>query len=267
MTYYHGNETGQIPGLLPQPWYWWEAGALFGQLIEYAYYTGDETYNDIVTQGLLFQTGPEENYMPPNQSKNEGNDDQAFWAFAAMTACELKYPDPPEGSPSWLALAQAVFNTQIVRWDNATCGGGFRWQIYPTNNGYDYKNSISNGGFFQLAARLARYTGNQSYADWATKSFDWSVNSPLFGRNWQINDGTSTGNNCSDASQLQWTYNYATYILGAAYMYNFVSSCPMTHHRMLTDLFRPTETLFGEIACPACSMEQTSFTSERIKTF
>jgi mannan endo-1,6-alpha-mannosidase len=28
MTYYHGNETGQIPGLLPQPYYWWETGAM-----------------------------------------------------------------------------------------------------------------------------------------------------------------------------------------------------------------------------------------------
>ena len=71
MKYYKGNETGMIPGLLVAPYYWWEAGAMFGQLIEYWYYTGDATYNSLVTEGLLFQTGPNNDYMPPNQTKNE----------------------------------------------------------------------------------------------------------------------------------------------------------------------------------------------------
>ena len=69
MKYYKGNETGQIPGLLPQPYYWWEAGAAFGALIDYWYYTGDTTYNDVTTEAMLFQVGPNNNFMPPNQSK------------------------------------------------------------------------------------------------------------------------------------------------------------------------------------------------------
>lgn len=71
MTYYTGNETGQPIGLLPPPYYWWEAGAMFGQMIEYWYYTGDSTYNAVVTQGLLAQVGPDNDYMPPNQTKTE----------------------------------------------------------------------------------------------------------------------------------------------------------------------------------------------------
>lgn len=71
MTYYTGNETGQTVGLLPSPYYWWEAGAVFGQMIEYWYYTGDSTYNDVVIQGLLAQVGPDNDYMPPNQTKTE----------------------------------------------------------------------------------------------------------------------------------------------------------------------------------------------------
>ena len=71
MTYYNGNETGQPVGLLPNPYYWWEAGAMFGQMIEYWYYTGDSTYNDVVIQGLLAQVGPDNDYMPPNQTKTE----------------------------------------------------------------------------------------------------------------------------------------------------------------------------------------------------
>jgi hypothetical protein len=47
MTYYTGNHTGDVPGNLPQPYYWWEAGAMFGSLIDYWHYTGDTTYNEV----------------------------------------------------------------------------------------------------------------------------------------------------------------------------------------------------------------------------
>jgi mannan endo-1,6-alpha-mannosidase len=30
MQFYPGNQTGQIPGLFGDPYYWWEAGAAFG---------------------------------------------------------------------------------------------------------------------------------------------------------------------------------------------------------------------------------------------
>ena len=44
---------------------------MFGQMIEYWFYTGDSTYNDVVTQGLLAQVGPHNDFMPPNQTKTE----------------------------------------------------------------------------------------------------------------------------------------------------------------------------------------------------
>jgi mannan endo-1,6-alpha-mannosidase len=28
MSYYTGNRTGDVPGNLPDPYYWWEAGAM-----------------------------------------------------------------------------------------------------------------------------------------------------------------------------------------------------------------------------------------------
>jgi hypothetical protein len=30
LKYYHGNESGQPIGMLPDPYYWWEAGAMWG---------------------------------------------------------------------------------------------------------------------------------------------------------------------------------------------------------------------------------------------
>jgi mannan endo-1,6-alpha-mannosidase len=63
MSYYKGNLSGQIPGLLPGPYYWWEAGAMFGALINYWHYTNDTTYNDVTMQAMQFQVGPHNDYM------------------------------------------------------------------------------------------------------------------------------------------------------------------------------------------------------------
>ena len=65
MTWYHGNETGQIPGAFPSKW--WEGSALFTSLLLYWYYTGDSTYNDEVRQGMQWQAG-DCDYMPANYS-------------------------------------------------------------------------------------------------------------------------------------------------------------------------------------------------------
>ena len=53
MSYYTGNKTdnkGNV-GLLPNPYYWWEAGAMWGAMVDYWYYTKDESYNSVVSQG------------------------------------------------------------------------------------------------------------------------------------------------------------------------------------------------------------------------
>lgn len=203
---------------------------MFGALVEYWYYTGDATYNEITTQALLHQTGPENNYMPPNQTRTLGNDDQTFWAFAAMSAAEVKFPNPPPDKPQWLALAQAVFHSQIPRWDNASCGGGLKWQVFPFNNGFTYKNTVSNGCFFNLAARLAVYTGRRNYAEWAERIWDWTVAVGLVDAEFHFRDGTDERSNCTVFNTLQWTYNAGLYLLGAAHMYQFVcSSFPSTH--------------------------------------
>ncbi|KAI9805017.1 MAG: hydrolase 76 protein [Piccolia ochrophora] len=73
MSFYTGNRTGDVPGNLPEPYYWWEVGAMFGALIDYWYYTGNSEHNEAVTQGLLFQVGPKRDFMPPNQTKTEAS--------------------------------------------------------------------------------------------------------------------------------------------------------------------------------------------------
>ncbi|RAL65946.1 hypothetical protein DID88_005607 [Monilinia fructigena] len=248
MTYYTGNKTGGIPGNLPQPYYWWEAGAMFGSLIDYWYYTGDSTYNDVTTEAMLFQTGPDNDYMTPNQTKTEGNDDQGFWGLAAMSA------------------AEAVFNTQAPRWDDSTCGGGLRWQIFTFNNGYNYKNSISNGCFFNLGARLAKYTGNDTYAQWADKTWDWMESVGLLDENYYVYDGSDDTINCTKLNHIQWTYNAGAFLLGAANMYNYTNGSDLWRGRV-EGLLNGTHVFFQnnvmmEVACEnngKCDIDQQSF--------
>ncbi|GMG54731.1 unnamed protein product [Aspergillus oryzae var. brunneus] len=195
---------------------------MFNALIDYWFYTGDDRWNDIIMQAMTWQAGDDGTFMPPNQTHAEGNDDQAFWAFAAMSATERNFPNPPDGQPGWLAMAQAVFNTQAPRWNTETCGGGLRWQIFSFNNGYHYKNTIANGCFFNLAARLARYTGNQTYADWAVRVWDWTESVGFITEDYLFLDGADELKNCSEFNYLQWTYNSGVYLFGAASMYNLV---------------------------------------------
>ncbi|KAK9328043.1 glycosyl hydrolase family 76-domain-containing protein [Lipomyces starkeyi] len=225
MDYYNGNETDGTPGKFTWPYYWWEAGAAWGSLIDYWFYTGDTTFNQIVTDSLLANVGPNNNYMPESEVTTEGNDDQAFWGFAVMAAAERNFTSPPDGQPQWRELSEAVFWSMAGRWDTSTCNGGLRWQIFESNNGYDYKNTISNAGLFLLAARLARYTGNIVYVDWAERIWNWIEGVRLLDtEHYYFYDGASVTDNCANITTYQWSYNAACFLAGSAYLYNFTQS-------------------------------------------
>lgn len=220
ISLYDDRNATNIPGKLDGGWF--EGGVMFDALIRYWYYTGDSSNNDAVSDGMYWQRG-DNDFFPSNYSQYLGNDDQAMWALAAMTAAELDYPQRST-MPSWITLAENVFNEQIGRWDQDNCDGGMRWQIWPYEAGYATKNAITNGGLFELAARLAHFTNNQTYSDWAEKIWDWSATSPLLNNaTWTIYDSTSCENDCASKSSLEWSYNYGVYMTGAAYMYNLVS--------------------------------------------
>ncbi len=196
---------------------------MFGTLIDYWALTGDDSYNAITLQAITHQGTENGDFMPRNQTRTLGNDDQGFWGMAAMSAAENNFPNPPADQPQWLALAQSLFNQWASRWEDATCGGGLRWQIFTFNNGFNYKNSISNGCFFNVAARLARYTGNQTYADWATKIFTWQETVGLISPDHHVRDGVHINiadGTCNSMDQNEWSYNTGIFLHGAAVMYN-----------------------------------------------
>lgn len=195
-----------------------------------------------MSKGLQFQTG-DANFMPSNQTVSISNDDQSTWALAAMSAAEQNLPAP--GNTSWIALADEVFNEQVLRWDEKTCGGGLRWMVFPFSNGYNYKNSNTNGNFFQLASRLARYTGNVTYSDWANRSFNWSKTIGFIDSEMNVWDGASADQNCASVNKQQFSSVSGTYITGAAHLYNIsTGDAQVTWKKNLDGLLNATLDLY-----------------------
>lgn len=224
LNYYAGQHKGGTIGMFLPPAYWWEAGAAWNGLLNRYIATGNSTYNELVKTSMLYQSGEDSDYMPSNYTTSEGNDDQAFWGLTVISAAEANFSNPAADEPQWLELAQAVFNQQVTRWDTDHCNGGLRWQITEFNSGYNYKNTVSNGAFFQLAARLARFTDNDTYAEWANVAYDWSQRIGFIQEDYTVFDGSSIKDNCSSIEITQWTYNIGLYMAGAAYMYNYTNS-------------------------------------------
>ncbi|KAF7945053.1 hypothetical protein EAE96_009835 [Botrytis aclada] len=269
MKYYTGNVTNtpETIAVLPAPYYWWEAGAMWGTMLDYYHYTGDSTYNDVTAQALASQAGPLFDYMMPNHQKDEGNDDQAFWGMSTMSAAEKNFPEPSNtGGLTWAELTENLWNTQAARWDTSACGGGLKWQIFSFNNGYTYKNSVSNGAFFQLSARLARYTGNQTYVDWAEKVFDWTTKIGFIDSNFNTFDGADESKACTNPNKITWSYNNALFLYGAAVMYNYTTSSTwQTRTEGLlkaSSNFFTSDSVMYEQACEevsTCNNDQFSF--------
>lgn len=193
--------------------------------------TGDTEYNELLSEGMQWQLGEFDSFMPSNQTSVLGNDDQSFWGLAAMTAAEANLPKPKNGN--WIDFATNVFNQQAERFQieegsNGTCDGGLRWQIFTFNNGYDYKNTISNANFFLLASRLAKYTGNATYSEWAEKSYSWVKDARYISDEFAVFDGASAIEDCKEINRIQWTYNHASYVEGVSIMYNMVG-CNICH--------------------------------------
>ncbi|KAL4869198.1 hypothetical protein BDV12DRAFT_168450 [Aspergillus spectabilis] len=255
--FYLANQTEGIPGKLTDTWYL--AGAMYMVLIQYWQTSGDNQYNSVVSHDMMFQAGRNYDYFDSNYSQWLGNDDQMFFGLAAITASETGFPEV-DGKPTWTSLARAVCTMQWNRWDTRTCDGGLTWQIHPWQAGYTLRNSISNGGLFQLAARLGRFTNNQTYLDWAERIWDWSFDSPLIQTDvdpWFIADSTSGDNNCVDSGDMQWSYNYGIYLGGTAFMYNATGDAKWLNRtqqilRRLSTHFFPQAyggNVFSEVSC------------------
>ncbi|KAK6358058.1 hydrolase 76 protein [Orbilia blumenaviensis] len=218
-----------VPGLIPSEYRFFESGLFFNTILNYAAFTGDKTYNSLFEKDFFNQVGDNADFMPANKSARISNDDIAYWALAAMSAAEFGATPADSSSPSYLSLAENVFNTLVGRWDDKTCGGGLRWAILPSSDGYDFKDTNSNGAFFQLAARLGAQTGNKTYTDWAGKIYDWTAKTGLIGNLdgntvGRVFAGASVKDKCQQIDEAYYSAQQANYFYGAAIMYGLTKS-------------------------------------------
>lgn len=273
LDYYSGD------GVFQSPYYWWEGGLAFGLMIENTFLCQNTTFDSLLQNALIQQSGDSWDFMPASQTMVEGNDDQGVWGLTLMTAAERNFSRAANGTasrkniPEWVTMVQAIYNTMYARWDTSTCGGGLRWQIYTWNNGYNYKNTIANGCLFNLAARLGRYFNNDTYLEQAEKVFDWLVDVDFV----QLNDGSSKvydgatiTDNCADITAIEWSYNYGIILGGAAFMYDATNGSSVWQNRV-EQLWKGADTAFFnddgimyEQQCQAaknCNNDQRSFKS------
>lgn len=279
MELYKNNATG-IPieeiGIWPAPHYWWQGGASWGGVIEYSQFSGDDSHVKAMQQALTANYGPNNDFILEYRKSQTGNDDQAFWALAVMSALEYQFPEPDSAPAGYLEVAVNAFNNIVGRWDTTTCDGGLKWQIYPENSyGYNYKNAISNGCTFALGARLARYTGNQTYADWAEKIYDWTKSVGMITDIYEVFDGVDDKTNCASvADETQWTYNNAMFLHGSAFMYDITNGASvwkdrvsgfLSHAELLFFSAVEKDNIMYEWACETgvsgrtCNLDQQSF--------
>lgn len=128
--------------------------------------------------------------------------------------------------------------------------------------------AFSNGCFFNMGARLARFTGNATFADEAEKTWNWLTGVGFIdNETWAVYDGAHVDDNCTDISKIQWSYNPAVLIQGAAFMYNFVSPPIVTIDGITMDMtdtgpLRPTAPTPGATA-PTSSRTTCSRPSSR----
>ncbi|KAF2972833.1 hypothetical protein GQX73_g799 [Xylaria multiplex] len=220
--------TGEIPGILPGPppdgdYYPWTGGALWAAMLDYRSRTGDTQYDAKISEGLQWQAGPNSDYLAPNWSVSTGNDDQAIWAMAALLAAETGFTESGGDDPKWLTLAQNVFDqqsTEVRRVDNGSCAGGLRWQIYPTNNGYNWVATSSNVAYANLGARLRLQDGeNKTQSQLVEDTFDWLETVKLIDSKFNVYDGAQA-NDCDQINKVQFSYTAAFALEGAAALYN-----------------------------------------------
>jgi mannan endo-1,6-alpha-mannosidase len=196
-----------------------------------------------------------------------------------MSALEYQFPEPEAAPAKYIDVVVNAFENIVARWDETTCDGGLKWQIYPENAyGFNYKNSISNGAVFALGARLARYTGEQKYADWAVKLYDWTVKTGLISGDFAVFDGTDDKTNCAKvADETEWSYNVGVFLHGAATMYDYTkgdekwkkSTAGLLNHASVffnpfdnaTDIMyeRACETGGYQVTGRHCNLDQQSF--------
>jgi predicted alpha-1,6-mannanase (GH76 family) len=135
-----------------------------------------------------------------SEFRNEYLDDSGWWGIAWLKMAERTK------EKKFLTTAKAIHAHMAKAW-RPDLGGGVLWCLEPDKQ---KPNTITNNLFLILSARLASYTGEDSYMQWSTKAHAWIQEQKLY-------DGTAVVD-APGHQQDYWSYNQGTY-LGALLAY------------------------------------------------
>ncbi|KAL8282922.1 hypothetical protein RB600_006090 [Gaeumannomyces tritici] len=245
MALYEGNRSGHTPGKLSEldpmddgPYWWWHGAVFLSAYVDYWARTGDATYAKVVAEGLLAQKGEGADYYPSEQRALMSNHHQCSWAVAAMLAAESEMASPAK--PDWLRLAQNAFDMQAARFEfeekplgeNYNCGGGLRSDIDSRAISFYRKDTLANTCFMNLGARLAKFTGNETYAKYSERAWNWMWNIEYIDhQTYAVYYGAAMNHNCTGMAKQRYSGSASWLTEGAAFMYNFTKGSPIWKER------------------------------------
>jgi predicted alpha-1,6-mannanase (GH76 family) len=180
---------------------WWQQPVVLETLIHFARKVKGDPQDVAALARQVFEKNRGSQFI------NDYFDDTSWWGLCWLSAYDWT------ADTRYLKAARVIFEYLAKKgWDNGSCGGGVVWHV--SNR---YKNAITNEQFLRLSLWLYRISvrdghPEQTYLDWAGKSWDWFVQSGMLNPQSLVNDGLD--GNCRNNGQNPWTYNQGV-ILGA----------------------------------------------------
>lgn len=167
----------------------WLRFPIIDALIDFQQRTGDQRWSGKIAAAARDRTGL---YL---------NDDDLWAVIANVHTWQIDH------DPEQLAWAAATYRSVVTHyWDNK-CGGGLWWDHQRS-----YKNAITNELLLYASTQLYLATGQQSYRDWALRSWAWFSASTMIGPDGLVNDGLDA--QCRNNGAPRFTYNQGALVGG-----------------------------------------------------
>jgi predicted alpha-1,6-mannanase (GH76 family) len=167
----------------------WQRFPITDVLMGYQRRTGDQRWSAKITAAVRNRAG---RYL---------NDDDLWAVIASVDAWQTDH------DPELLAWAATNYSRIVTdHWDDH-CGGGLWWDPQHT-----YKNAITNELLLFASTRLYLATGQQTYREWALRTWGWFAASGMIGPDGLVNDGLDV--QCRNNGAPRYTYNQGVLLGG-----------------------------------------------------
>jgi predicted alpha-1,6-mannanase (GH76 family) len=195
----------------------WQRFPMTDVLMDYQRRTGDPRWRGKIAAAVRNRAG---RYL---------NDDDLWAVIASVDAWQIDH------DPELLAWAAANYSRIVTdHWDDH-CGGGLWWD--PKHS---YKNAITNELLLFASTRLYLATGQETYRDWALRTWAWFAASGMIGPDALVNDGLDS--QCRNNGAPRYTYNQGV-LLGGLNDLTAITGDPQFREAALRTALAATRTL------------------------